>query len=481
MIATSKAVPPPNGIFTALDAAAMSPARYRAWFLAGGGTFLDGFSVVALGIALPLLRRQFDMSALVVGLIGAGLVLGAVFGAWLGGMAADRFGRKPVFLADMGIVALGCFIAATASEPSIIIIGQIIIGIGIGIDFAASGSYVSELMPSAARSRMMVATIALQSVGMVCSALVCIAILRLMPGMLDWRLMLAVSGVLAILFLLGRAGLTESPRWLAGKGRVDEAIAVLKKLGDPPPPGATLSAALGDAHPVQARPVHSRLFSPGFRDRTFLVSIPWMLMDVATYGVGLFTPVILGAIHFGGTAGGPVAADIANAEGTALVDLFLLLGFLAGIVLVPRLGRITMQVAGFAGMVLGMFILLYAVSINEGGPMHVGLVMAGFFLFNLAMNAGPNATTFTMAPSLFPTSMRASASGFAAASAKVGAVFGIIAVPQIQEHWGIPGVLALMAAVSVAGIAVTAALAHAVNREGEIEENEDGALPRRRT
>ena len=99
-------------------------------------------------------------------------------------------------------------------------------------------------------------------------------------------------------------------------------------------------------------------------------------------------------------------------------------------------------------MTLGMLVLLFAVTAGSASVFHLVFVFAGFVLFNLAMNAGPNATTFTMAPELFPTSVRASASGFAAASAKVGATLGIFVLPQVKESAGVAGVLALMALVS---------------------------------
>jgi putative MFS transporter len=83
------------------------------------------------------------------------------------------------------------------------------------------------------------------------------------------------------------------------------------------------------------------LFSPGYRARTALVTIPWFLMDIATYGVGLFTPVILGAIEISGRAPGLVRHDLAVGK---------LFGFLLGIWMVPRFGRIRMQIIGFAGM-----------------------------------------------------------------------------------------------------------------------------------
>src|SRR5262249_43499577 len=153
------------------------------------------------------------------------------------------------------------------------------------------------------------------------------------------------------------------------------------------------------------------LFSERYRTRALLVSLPWLMMDVATYGVGLFTPVILGAMHFATASAGTVASVFADAEGSGVVDVFLLIGFIAGIWAVPRFGRIPMQVTGFLGMTIGMLLLMLAALADDGPQAHLRLVIAGFVIFNFAMNAGPNGTTFTLAPVLFPTGIRASASG----------------------------------------------------------------------
>jgi len=179
--------------------------------------------------------------------------------------------------------------------------------------------------------------------------------------------------------------------------------------------------------------------------------------------VGLFTPLILGAIHIASTTTGPVAREFIAAEGTATIDVFLPLGFLIGLWAVPRFGRIHMQVVGFVGMTLGMLILTAAVLAGGGAAAHIPIVFAGFILFNLAMNAGPNATTFALAPELFPTSVRASASGFAAATAKLGATLGIFVLPQVKEAWGVAAVLIMMAVVSALGAAITAILAGVVH------------------
>jgi MFS family permease len=437
-----------------MDGAAMGPRQYAIWLLASGGTLLDGISIFSLGVAMPLATQHFALSPLMVGLIGSALVLGAAFGAAFGGPAADRFGRKPLLLLDMAILAAGAFLSAFSGAPLIMLAGQFLVGIGIGIDFPVSASYVSETMPKNARSRMMVATIALQSVGMLVGAAVALTTLRLFGSNADWRPILGATGIGACLFLLARLTLAESPRWLMQHGRGPEAAKIVSKLA------ATVVPPLHLPKPAeQEQGGLSLLVSRPYRARTLLVSAPWFLMDIATYGVGLFTPVILGAIHISSPKAGPLSTEFANAQGSAAIDLFLLFGFLIGLWAVPRFGRIHMQVAGFAGMTLGMLVLLFAVTAGAASSFHLALVFAGFILFNLTMNAGPNATTFTMAPELFPTGIRASASGFAAAAAKFGATLGIFVLPQVKEFAGVAGVLALMAVVSALGAIVTAWLA----------------------
>jgi MFS transporter, putative metabolite transport protein len=234
--ALAKTVSSKAHVFGVLDSAPMTAAHYLYWLLASGGTLLDGFSVVSLGIALPLLKRDFAITPAMLGFIGSALVLGAVLGAAVGGMAADRIGRKRAFLVDMAILAAGSALCVIAPNPWFILAGQFVLGIGIGIDFPTSGSYVSEITPMAARSRMTVATIALQSVGMIAAALVGIAVLRVHPATTDWRILLAAGGLLAVVYIIARLGLPESPRWLAEKGRLAEAAAVLSSLTGVPSP-----------------------------------------------------------------------------------------------------------------------------------------------------------------------------------------------------------------------------------------------------
>lgn len=417
---------------------------------------LDGYAIFVLGVAMPIIVADFHIQPGVVGLIGASLVFGAVIGAGVGGPMADHLGRKKLMLADMIIITAGACTSALANGPTMLFVGQLLVGIGVGIDFPVSSSYVSEILPKPSRARMMVATIACQSVGMLLAAAVTLFLLRSGSAQ-AWRLFLATEAAVALLFFVLRMSAPESPHWLMSRGKFAEAAQAFIRIV--PAQRQAVLQLTGNQEQLASPVPHVNgglriLFSRRYRARTALVTIPWFLMDIATYGVGLFTPTILGAIEISRGTRGLNAHDFGLAEGSAIIDLFLLIGFLLGIWIVPRFGQIRMQAIGFAGMAVGMLILAAAVGLTNSN-LHVPLVFAGFIMFNLLMNAGPNSTTFTLAPILFPTQLRATAGGFAAAIAKLGATFGVFLLPILKEKFGVPSVLGIVSGVSLLGLLVT--------------------------
>ena len=106
--------------------------------------------------------------------------------------------------------------------PAMLFVGQLLVGIGVGIDFPVSSSYVSEILPKPSRARMMVATIACQSVGMLVAAAVTLLLLRSGSAQ-AWRLFLATEAAVALLFFVLRLSAPESPHWLMSRGKFAEA------------------------------------------------------------------------------------------------------------------------------------------------------------------------------------------------------------------------------------------------------------------
>jgi|SRR5215469_1505649 len=100
-----------------------------------------------------------------------------------------------------------------------------------------------------------------------------------------------------------------------------------------------------------------------------------------------------------------------------------------------------------------MWLLMVAIRLSNSS-LQIPVVFAGFALFNLLMNSGPNSTTFTLAPILFPTRLRPTTSGLAARVAKIGATLGVFVLPVLKGSFGVPAVLGTMAVVSILGLIV---------------------------
>jgi MFS family permease len=331
------------------------------------------------------------------------------------------------------------------------------------MDFPVSSTYVSELMPTKGRSRMLTATIAFQAVGQLVAALAAWLIIRQVDSETAWRFLVGSTAIPAIITLVARLSVPESPHWLMERGRNRQAAAIIGELipaqRSLAQSLATQAGTLQDSQ-VSHQPAanYSELFSTPYLRTTILTAGAWFFMDIATYGVGLFTPVILTSltgIQASAHGFNLMAQEFQSIQGTGLIDTFLLVGFLLGIWLVPKYGPIRMQIAGFGGMALSMVILTFASTLPADNSHRVGLIFLSFILFNLTMNAGPNSTTFLLPAQLFPTRLRGSGSGLAAASGKVGATLGIFFLPVIKDAYGTTLVLALMVVVSIMGYFIT--------------------------
>jgi MFS family permease len=450
---------------TILEGAPMMPVHYRLWVLSAGGTLLDGLALAAFGIALPLIKQAYDISDLMVGALGAAYVMGMVVGAMMGGRASDKIGRRRLFLFSMTFIGVVALVSAFAWSPEIILATQFLIGCAIGSEFPNSSAYVSDVMPDSTRDRMLVATIAAQAVGMLAGVGIGYAILSLDPEISVWRYFLGMRSVVALFFVVRRLSMPESPIWLMIQGRNAEASVAIGSLVPErkddvdilSKTAADQKLGSGDGGEIATVGI-GKLFTRSYLRRTVLVASAWFLMDISTYGVGQFAPSLLATLSSGDSSGGPIAVEFASIQGTGVLDFFLLVGFLVGMWAVPRFGQIRMQSIGFLGMVVGMGTLVVALHTSTGGQFNMPLIFVGFIIFNLLMNMGPNSTTFGLPALLFPPEMRATAAGFAAASAKTGATLGLFFLPTIKDAIGLENTLVLLGALSGLAFVITATL-----------------------
>src|SRR5213594_3667535 len=124
-------ITPSQRLTLLLDESPLKAIQRWLWVLSTGGTLLDGFVIFALGIAMPLIIAQFHIKPDVVGFIGAALVLGAVFGAGIGGPVAERPGPKRPVPTAMVIICAGGATSGLADGHTMLFTGQPLVGVGV--------------------------------------------------------------------------------------------------------------------------------------------------------------------------------------------------------------------------------------------------------------------------------------------------------------------------------------------------------------
>jgi len=426
----------------------------KVWLLSAAGMLMGGYSFVSIGVALPLMANDpnFPITVWQTGAIAAAAVFGRMLGAIIFGSLVDRYGRKIMYRLDPLILVVFGIATVLAPNPWWMIAFQVVFGMGIGGDYPICSSYVSEVMPKRIRSRMVACVMASQAVGSVLAALIGFLLLWSFPEIGTWHWILLSVVPIALFVFLFRLTIPESPKWLAEQGRIDEAVTAIKKLLGP---DAELD--IPQQAPVKKAEKSSwgELFGPAMRRRTILTAVPWLCMDIAVYGVGIFTPVILVSLHMGGKVAGIdnvfIAQRLGAIEGSVFMDLFLVVGFALGIVLMAKVTRIRMQIIGFLCMAVGL--CLIATGSLRGNDMV--LIVGGFILFNTMMNAGPNLSTYTIPTEVFPVRLRASGHGLATGCGKLGATAGVILFPIVQKQLGLMPTLAIVAGFAVVGAVVT--------------------------
>jgi putative MFS transporter len=453
----------PDG--TPTDFIPMTGMQWRIWLLASAGKFFEGLVVFMTGVALPLIVKDFGLSPVEKGIASAAPLAGIMVGAIALGGLADIYGRRRMFVVEMIVFAL--FLTGLTWSPNYLWLVVFLFGVGLalGCDYPTAHLVISESIASKDRGKLVLSAFAFQAIGALVGTVVGFLILSNLPEIGAWRWMYATAIVPAMLVVLGRLRISDSGHWLMSQGRKAEAEAEVARLleREPPYPKEVRLADLSASEQAAAARVRRtggwrELFILPGRRATILASVPWFLQDLGTYGIGIFTPTILVKVigHEDIAAqnvSALIARDILAAKGAALLDVLLIVGILAAVLLADRVGRIRLQVIGFIGCAAGLG--LATLSLQAAEPTRSILLFGGFMLFNFMTNVGPNAQTYLLAGEVFPTEVRGKGAGFAAAFAKVGAVLTAFLFPVLLADAGINFLLSVLIASSLLGAWIT--------------------------
>jgi Arabinose efflux permease len=443
----------------------MTQMQWRIWMLATAGKFFEGMVVFMTGVALPLIVQEFDLGALEKGVIGAAILFGILVGATTLGGLSDKYGRKKLFIIELVLFVF--FLAALTISPSFIFLAIALFGAGLalGCDYPTAHLVISESIPSRTRGRLVLGAFGFQAVGALVGTIIGFLVLYLNPEVEAWRWMYAVAIIPALLVIVGRFFINESPHWLLEQGHMAQAEHELGRLLQRTPqyPHSITLGRHPSAEPededVKSKSPFSKLFKKKHRRATIFASVPWFLQDLGTYGIGIFTPIILTATFGHNTIGDDrniadlVENTLQSAKHAAFLDVLLIIGMLFAIFLTDVVGRIKLQIIGFIGCAIGLILVAFSQSLS--GDSKLLLIFVGFMLFNFMTNLGPNAQTYLIAGEVFPTRIRGLGAGFAASFAKIGAVSTAFLFPILLADIGTATLLYILAGTSLLGAWVT--------------------------
>ena len=421
-------------MFEGLDNSKIKSIHLKITALSSAGFFLDGYDIAIVSVAILLLNKEFNLNSLDQTLLLGSTLIGMVMGGILGGVITDRKGRKYIFMWDMILFAVFTFLTAISTSLDQLLIFRLLLGISIGADYAISPTIISEYSPTSQRGKLLTLTGISWFVGAAVSYLAGFIFAPL--GSLGWRLMFLSGIIPAVIVLVLRSSIPESPRWLAMEGKLKEAGNSISSVT-----GENESVATADSRKVPLR----ELFGKKYRASLAFVLSFWFILDAVTYAIALYGPTFIQKTFNLLTGQASLIAGI-----IAIVSI---LGAILGFFLIDTSGRRKVTIYGF----LGMAITLAAGSISLILGWGLIPLILLIILFEISEEFGPGITNSIYPQELFPTGVRATAQGLGTTVSRIGALVGIFAFSFASVSFGFPMVMLMLAIISIAGLLITIA------------------------
>ncbi|WP_052426355.1 MFS transporter [Cellulomonas carbonis] len=429
--------PPPGGGASLTDRLDRLPFTRRHGRLvvgSGVGWALDAMDVGLIAFVIAALRVQWELSPTQMSWIASVGFLGMALGASVGGLLADRVGRRQVFALTLLVYGLATGAAALATSVAALMALRFVVGLGLGAELPVASTLVSEFAPARIRGRVVVVLEAFWAIGWMLAAL--IGYLVVPSGDDGWRWALVIGAAPAAYAIVVRRGLPESVRFLVARGRTAEAERVVRSFEEAagvPAPRATVTPASpraagppeGTSHRTAGGP--SALWTPGLRRRTAGAWGVWFFVNFSYYGAFTWLPSLLVADGY----------TLVQSFGyTLVITLAQLPGYAAAAVLVERWGRRPTLASFLVGSAVAAVLLGTA-----GTP--AGVVAAGMLLsfFNL----GAWGALYAVTPEIYPTALRATGAGWAAGFGRVASIAAPLSVPPLLVLGGTATVFGVFA------------------------------------
>jgi putative MFS transporter len=405
-----------------MDTAPLTRTHYKIFGLIASGYFFDIANMAVLGSLVPVMLHTNFMTRGQVAVVGSATLFGLAVGCAGQGEFTDRFGRKAVY--QFNLLLFGLATLASVFAPNYIWLAALrfVAGIGLGAEQPLCFAYAGEYAPMRNRGRILSG---IHLIGGAFSWPVTTLFTLFFINIIGWRGVFAALAAGALIVFVLRFSLPESPRWLAMRGRGDEALAILKRMG-----------IVGE-HPERFLAPEGRPKAP--RDPLLIV--------FRTYPFRLLAGTVCFIAFFGGAVGLSTWLPnmMATQHGMSVTkSLTYSLGMMTAfpcasafmMYAIEKFGRKRLAITSF--FLAGIFAYFFMRTTTDTQLLAVGFCMV--FFIQLAGNSMQ-----ILISEVFPTSARATGFGIAAGAGRLGTAFIIPAILWIQNGWGVNSVFAAVA------------------------------------
>ncbi|WP_193598875.1 MFS transporter [Microbacterium sp. YJN-G] len=404
-----------------LDALPFTRSHLRVLTGSGVGWALDAMDVGLISFIIAVLAQQWSLTPAETGWIASVGFIGMAVGASVGGLLADRLGRRQVFAITLLVYGVATGASALVGGVAMLLVLRFFVGLGLGAELPVASTYVSEFAPAAIRGRLIVILEAFWAVGWTASALIGYFVIPASEN--GWRWAFALGAVPAAYALVVRWGLPESPRWLASRGRIAKADRIVSSF--------EVDAALQRTPSLRKEPVRESLavtssgrvrmlWAPEFRLRTASVWTVWFCVNFAYYGAFIWIPSILFEAGY----------DLVKSFGfTLIITLAQLPGYAVAAWLIEVWGRRLTLSVFLAGSAVSA--ILFGIAGSEGMIIGTGMALSFF-------NLGAWGALYAVTPEIYPTSLRATGAGWAAGVGRIASIIAPLLVPVLLAQGGAP-------------------------------------------
>ncbi len=379
-----------------------SKLYYQILLVVTLGLFTDGYFLYMASCTEPLIKLALQLSNCQVGIMQAIAPVGAVLGALLSGPLTDKHGRKPMLAFDLTLFLLVSILLFFAHSYSEIIIERFMIGCGVGVGYPIYAAYLTESTANKEHGQIVAISMFVNVLAMPIVALVGYFLYARFATD-AWRYIFLSAIIPTILCFISRNKLPESAAWQnLNKTQISEGF--FKK--------------------------YAHLFTVQYRMQTIVLASCWFIMDISYYGIGLFTTDIIHMFKHPNSTEYNFLNDLWD---SAIINSFAAWGALLGILAIKYISKKQLQKYGFYLSGLGLCLLALHGSIISSGFFLIAL----FSLYNIAINIGPDITTYLLPSEAYPPEIKATGHAFSTSIAKTGAVVGSMGLPLLQSLVGV--------------------------------------------